>query len=341
MESLTSQLSDARSGAGGSDAAAAQLETEVQAQSVQIVDLKETLSIMAQEKDELSADFEAAKIALAEHREGVPPLSPRANAKSTTAKKSDDGVEQSEEDSSSGEEDSDDEERWPAGMMISVDTEDGIERATILGTAMNDEDDERHIRFADGTVDDWPVSDFRRLKHEGNPGVSSSSSEEEEGEEETGPPAMVHPHREFHCKQERDKTEKKTTSTFGKRQTLIDGLSSGATSIDRPVKIIITGSSITVKEDKFGFLAKELHKTSFENLVSWKLRPKRKDVLEVKSYDSLGLGGSLSSMHSYILKNASELKVRCQLDHAAEECQRAGSLLHSEECQRVELDHAA
>ena len=49
------------------------------------------------------------------------------------------------------------------GQTVDVDAEDGIERAIILGPSKSGDTDEMRIRFADGTVDDWPLEDFIKV----------------------------------------------------------------------------------------------------------------------------------------------------------------------------------
>ena len=50
---------------------------------------------------------------------------------------------------------------WAVGETINVDTEDGLETgAVILGVSEAGTANEMRIQFADGTVDDWPVTDF-------------------------------------------------------------------------------------------------------------------------------------------------------------------------------------
>ena len=51
--------------------------------------------------------------------------------------------------------------KWAVGQTIAVDTSDGVEKnVTILGPAESGNRDEMHIRFSDGTTDDWRTSDF-------------------------------------------------------------------------------------------------------------------------------------------------------------------------------------
>ena len=53
---------------------------------------------------------------------------------------------------------------YTAGDIVDVETEDGTEyAATILGPSTSCDGREMRIKFADGIVDDWPVSDFRQL----------------------------------------------------------------------------------------------------------------------------------------------------------------------------------
>ena len=55
--------------------------------------------------------------------------------------------------------------KYKPGDKVDVDSEDGWEYgATVLGPAKGGNDDEMQIRFADGVVDDWPISDFRRVE---------------------------------------------------------------------------------------------------------------------------------------------------------------------------------
>jgi hypothetical protein len=53
---------------------------------------------------------------------------------------------------------------WGAGEIIAVETEDGMEWGVrVMGPAKSGEPTEMRVRFADGTTDDWPVEDFRKL----------------------------------------------------------------------------------------------------------------------------------------------------------------------------------
>ena len=55
--------------------------------------------------------------------------------------------------------------KYKPGDKVDVESEDGWEYgATILGPAKGGNVDEMRIRFADGVVDDWPISDFRRAQ---------------------------------------------------------------------------------------------------------------------------------------------------------------------------------
>jgi len=40
---------------------------------------------------------------------------------------------------------------------VQIDTEDGVERATILGPGKSGDARQRSVRFSDGAVDDWDV----------------------------------------------------------------------------------------------------------------------------------------------------------------------------------------
>lgn len=52
---------------------------------------------------------------------------------------------------------------WVAGEIIGVDTEDGMEWGVrVLGPAESASPAEMQVRFTDGSVDDWPVEDFRK-----------------------------------------------------------------------------------------------------------------------------------------------------------------------------------
>ena len=51
---------------------------------------------------------------------------------------------------------------WSIGQVIDVDTEDGLEAATILGPSDTGDADHMRVRFADGVVDDWDIDDFRQ-----------------------------------------------------------------------------------------------------------------------------------------------------------------------------------
>lgn len=51
---------------------------------------------------------------------------------------------------------------WTAGQIISVDTEDGVEKdVAVLGQASSGDAAQRKVRFVDGVVDDWDASDFK------------------------------------------------------------------------------------------------------------------------------------------------------------------------------------
>jgi hypothetical protein len=163
--------------------------------------------------------------------EAIPPAKAKGmrSAKNRAAESEEEEEESDEEESeeeSSEEEDSDEEEEWVDGQEVFVDTEDGMERATILGPSMDDDDNSRHIRFADGTIDDWTCDDFREL---GEVAV------------EKGPPEAVHPAKKWSAKLERDSQEKKNVG-----------------SMDRKVVVTVTGSGVSCKEDKIGFMAKEV-----------------------------------------------------------------------------------
>lgn len=55
--------------------------------------------------------------------------------------------------------------KWRAGMIVDVETEDGVEKGVeILGPAISGDPAELRVRFADGTIDDWLVDDF--LEHQ-------------------------------------------------------------------------------------------------------------------------------------------------------------------------------
>jgi hypothetical protein len=55
--------------------------------------------------------------------------------------------------------------QWSSGDLIDVDTEDGIERARILGPSSTGNLAEmRVLRFSDGIEDDWETIDFRPAK---------------------------------------------------------------------------------------------------------------------------------------------------------------------------------
>eukprot|EP01046_Picozoa_sp_COSAG06_P035695 COSAG06_NODE_3860_length_4823_cov_4.086367_5_plen_270_part_00 len=51
--------------------------------------------------------------------------------------------------------------QWQTGTLVDIDTEDGVERgAQVLGPPKSGNAAELRVKFADGTVDDWEVSDF-------------------------------------------------------------------------------------------------------------------------------------------------------------------------------------
>ena len=56
--------------------------------------------------------------------------------------------------------DSSSKDRWPAGSMAQVETEDGKELVVVLGLAMEGDKAERRVRFMDGVEDDWEESEF-------------------------------------------------------------------------------------------------------------------------------------------------------------------------------------
>ena len=47
------------------------------------------------------------------------------------------------------------ESSWRVGQVVDVETEDGWERARILGPSKTGKWDEMYIRFEDGVTDDW------------------------------------------------------------------------------------------------------------------------------------------------------------------------------------------
>lgn len=53
--------------------------------------------------------------------------------------------------------------KWAVGEDIEVDTDDGMERATILGAPESGSHTEMRVRFADGVIDDWEWADFQKL----------------------------------------------------------------------------------------------------------------------------------------------------------------------------------
>jgi hypothetical protein len=64
---------------------------------------------------------------------------------------------------------------WPANTLVEIDTEDGLETgAMVLGPGAKPT--ERKVRFADGSVDDWPVEDLRKPQ-----GASASSKDQQGG----------------------------------------------------------------------------------------------------------------------------------------------------------------
>ena len=53
------------------------------------------------------------------------------------------------------------EPKWQTGMLVDIDTDDGIEKgAKILGPPESSEKGELRVEFADGTLDDWETSSF-------------------------------------------------------------------------------------------------------------------------------------------------------------------------------------
>lgn len=151
-------------------------------------------------------------------------------------------------------------DKWPTGRTIDVDTEDGLEvGAVILGPSTTGNKKERQIQFSDGVIDDWPVEDFREQgahSLQANSGLSLDKVD--------GPPEEVVPTKAFHCKQEKD------------------AVKAGLQSVNRKVKIQINGRGLSVHEDKAAW-PKELSSHSFEQLVSWELRTKRKDIITVRN----------------------------------------------------------
>ena len=54
---------------------------------------------------------------------------------------------------------------WEAGTVVDIDTEEGWEYgATVTGPATSGNAAERQVRFADGTIDDWDISDIRLVQ---------------------------------------------------------------------------------------------------------------------------------------------------------------------------------
>ena len=57
--------------------------------------------------------------------------------------------------------------QWQTGMLVDIDTADGMERAVeVLGPPKSGNPAELRVKFADGTVDDWEVSDFTKYSSE-------------------------------------------------------------------------------------------------------------------------------------------------------------------------------
>jgi hypothetical protein len=54
--------------------------------------------------------------------------------------------------------------KWAVGEDIEVDTDDGMERATILGAPESGSHTEMRVRFADGVIDDWEWADFLSIE---------------------------------------------------------------------------------------------------------------------------------------------------------------------------------
>lgn len=225
--------------------------------------------------------------------EAVPPGSRKSGTAAAAAAADDSGAEEFGESS----EESDEEPaapalgKWKAGTKIDVDTEDGIEYgAVVLGPSRKRNPKLRRIRFADGVEDDWPVSDFRKpykvgKRDDSGTPVAARKPEDQIG---NGPPEAVLPKKVFIAQQETGGQAK-----VGK--------------VNRKVRITVSGAGLLVTEDKAAW-PKELGRYSFTAMVAWDMRPKRKDVVEVRTLIASSVRGAPSDASGNML--ATQVKVQ-------------------------------